>query len=1068
MIIETLKIWIAQSESWQTFIDFKLPKDSIVAYPFLKRPDDFYISLFGSLYEILENPAIETEKILSVAKGLEIYSLQGKGDNFNGVDRANNILFSAGLYYLADYSSSASILANIFYFENYTEDIEFFLLSFLNRKKLEGNEYRDLFDSFLKTGNQESFAELLKNIQEKKEHYFKYDPHLFSLYYLTERILLKFQKSNIWTDLLEQNNNKDFWKDYIQKSISKKFPIWDFFPSQKEALEQGLLGDYKSIALQTPTSSGKTAISELLIYDEIKNNPECKILYLAPFRALASELKQTFGKNLANLGISSKTIYGGDVPTLEERKAIKNVNLLISTPEKFMAIENIESNFSNQFSMVICDEGHLLGAKGNRGLSYELLLSRFKKEGDKKFVFLSAIVPNIKDINQWLGGDDQPVVESDYRATEIEYAFLEESKYSSSKNPKFTLNVNPLNEEKQYYLNKFLTKDDLSYKHISPKLKFTSTKLDTSGLSKSAIIALKSLNSGSVALFAPTKGPQGVNGLGKQLISQIDKKQALFKHLNPKENSQENSNLKEYFQIIFGEEYLLTKIVDYSILFHHGDLPQYVREVVEDYVREEKIKLIVCNTTLAEGVNLPIRTIVVHTTERFNPETERREKLNLRDLKNLFGRAGRAGKETKGLIIVSNKGDFEIVEKVIKNKELQEVEGYLYEIIKIIHKNIQDKSITLTNEILDRQNEEFKELTDVIDKAIIDLLEKTTTIENIEIEVQELIQQTFAFHQANDEERDTLKTLIQLRGDKIEQHFENNNFQLIKKSGSSIRLYEELENKLDIENDIWINLENSSSDEWLDFILEIVFGLSSIKYQLKRFNERNFKGTVKKSDIINNYSKYKVSLVEFFEDISISNLVLKSDLAEDVFKKFEVVFPEKLMKILRKAQHEKKRYLKIEDIKQAIKLWIQGRWFQEIAENVSSSDIDISLRLINQFIGYNLQSVISSIIHIVEMKLKKDGKEMSNTALDFPQYLQYGLQNRMELDLIEIGFTDRIGVLELSKILNNVEYSEQKEFRNYLNENNDQIFNSIKNKIPNIVLDKIKRTFSFLEYENIR
>ncbi len=1006
MISDKLKLWIAQSESWQTYIDFKLPEDSIAAYDFLKRPEDFYISLFGSLYEVLENPKIEEEKILSVAKGMEIYSLKNKRDSFSGVSQSNNILFSAGLYYLANYSSSASLLANIFTFEDYQEDIEKFLLSFLNRKRLDQNLYRNLLNKFLETGNQNSIIELLDIIKAKKDKYYKNDPHLFSLYYLTERILLKFKESNIWTDLLKQNISVSFWREYIEKSISKKFPVWDFFPSQKIALEQGLLKEFKSIALQTPTSSGKTAISELLIYNEWKKNPQCRILYLAPFRALASELKQTFGKNLANLRISSKTIYGGDIPTLDEKKAIQNVNLLISTPEKFIAIKNIDPDFSRNFSMIICDEGHLLGEQGNRGLNYELLLSQFKKENNKKFVFLSAIVPNIVDVNDWLGGNEETVIRSDYRATEIEYAFLKESQYSTKNSPRFDLEINPLSEiPKKYILYKFLTEDDLSYKKISPKQKKESVAIDDDLKSKSAIIALKSLNSGSVALFAPTKGPLGISGLVDELISQIDKKPDLFKHLNFKERSDDKSDLKEYFKVIFGEDYLLTKITDYSILFHHGDLPQYVRDVIEDYVREEKIKLVICTNTLAEGINLPIRTIVIHTTRRDNRDDI--SKINLRDLKNLFGRVGRAGKETKGLVIIPNPKDFSIVEKVIKDQELQKVEGYLYEILKIIHKNIQAKKITLTNAILEVQSEEFKERIDVIDKAIIDLLEENISVESIEEKIENLIKETFAYYQANEEEKKTLNTIIQLRGKKIKQYIENTNFQFIKKSGSNLRLYEELEEKLDLENDFWINLENASNDEWMDSILRTVFDLPSIKYQFQKFNEKNFKKAIDK-------------------------------------------------------------YLKIEDIKKTIKLWINGKWFEEISKEVCSDDIDISLRLINQFIGYNLQSVITSIIHIAELKLKEDEKVISGTILDFPQYLQYGLKNKIELYLMELGFTDRIGIIALSKELSGLEFSDPQELRNYLNLNNQQALNSIKDKLPRIVYDGIEKSLNFLKYDFIK
>ncbi|MDD2785598.1 MAG: DEAD/DEAH box helicase [Patescibacteria group bacterium] len=1067
MISDKLKLWIAQSESWQTYIDFKLPEDSIAAYDFLKRPEDFYISLFGSLYEVLENPEIEEEKILSVAKGMEIYSLKNKRDSFSGVSQSNNILFSAGLYYLANYSSSASLLANIFTFEDYQEDIEKFLLSFLNRKSLDQNLYRDLLNKFLKTGNQIYFIELLNKITAQKDKYFINDPHLFSLYYLTERILLKFKKSNIWTDLLEQNIDVSFWRGYIEKSISKKFPVWDFFPSQKIALEQGLLKEFKSIALQTPTSSGKTAISELLIYNEWKKNPQCRILYLAPFRALASELKQTFGKNLADLTIFSKTIYGGDIPTLDEKKAIQNVNLLISTPEKFIAIKNIDPDFSRNFSMIICDEGHLLGEQGNRGLNYELLLSQFKKENNKKFVFLSAIVPNIVDINNWLGGNEETVIRSDYRATEIECAFLKESPYSTEKSPRFDLEINPLSEiPKKYILYKFLTEDDLSYKKISPKKKKESVAIDNDLKSKSAIIALKSLNSGSVALFAPTKGPLGISGLVDELISQIDKKPDLFKHLNLKERSDDKSDLKEYFKVIFGEDYLLTKITDYSILFHHGDLPQCVRDVIEDYVREEKIKLVICTNTLAEGINLPIRTIVIHTTRRDNRDDI--SKINLRDLKNLFGRVGRAGKETKGLVIIPNPKDFSIVEKVIKDQELQKVEGYLYEILKIIHKNIQAKKITLTNEILEVQPEEFKERVDVIDKAIIDLLEENISVESIEEKIENLIKETFAYYQANEEEKKTLNTVIQLRGKKIKQYIENTNYQYIKKSGSNLRLYEELEEKLDLENDIWTNLENASNDEWLDFILEIVFSLSSIKYQLQKFNEKNFNCMIDRKKIFPKYNEYKNILKNIFEDTESKKLVFKNQIVEaDPTDNF-LNFPENLERILNRALEKRKKYITPIDIKKTIKLWMNGKWFEEISKEVCSDNINASLRLINQFMGYNLQSAITSIIHITELKLKEDKKVISGTILDFPQYLQYGLKNKIVLYLMELGFTDRIGIIALSKELSGLEFSEPQELRNYLNLNNQQVLNSIKDKLPRIVYDGIEKSLNFLEYDFIK
>ncbi len=996
MINNILKKWIAQSESWQTFIDFKLPSDSIARYDFLNRPDDFYISLFGNVYNILEEPDLNSDEILSIAKGLEIYSLKNKKEKFIGVNQADNILISSGLYYLANYSASASILANLFNFDDFATDIEKFLLSFLRRKNIENNQYRILLDNYLYTGENKHLEELLAKVVEGKNHFYSFSPHLFFIYYLTESILIKFKQSNIWIDLLKFNN-KEHWNDYVQQSIKKKFPVWDFFPSQKLAFEKGVLNEYISIALQTPTSSGKTAICELLIYNEIKNNPDLKILYLAPFRALASELKKTFGRNLAKLNISSKTIYGGDIPTAEERNIIQGVDLLISTPEKFVAIENIEPGFSEKFNLIICDEGHLLDDKGNRGLSYELLLSRLKKDGNKKFVFLSAIIPNIDNINTWLGGSDESIVKSNYRATEIEYAFL---KVSDNTKKKYELLVNPLSDfPKKYTLYKFITEEDLSYKvQLKTKEKI---EYDKSEKSKSAIITLKALESGSVALFAPTKGGKsGVESLSEEIIRQIEIKPHIFNKPYV-ENDIVKQNLKEYFNIIFGNNYLLTTAVEYGFLFHHGDLPQYVREIIEEHISSGKIKLIVSTRTLAEGVNLPIKTIVIHSTRWYNPETEEQESIKLRDLKNLFGRAGRAGRETKGLVIVPNTKDHENVKKVIKEEQIEKVEGFLYQIIKSLTK----RKLEISMEILENLRQKDKLLIDTIDKSIIDLLGEDVDVDQLETEIENLIKETFASYQSGEEEQKTLKSLISLRGEKLKPYIENGEFVIIKKSSSTIRMYEELVNLINIDDEIWTNADNPLNEHWINLIFSILSHSSIIQYKLEEFNKINIKN--------------------------------------------------------------EEKFLSLSDIKNCVKFWIQGNWFNEISQQCLGN-IGLALKIINSFVGFELQNIISSIIHIAESKLKDNEKEISRTILNFPKFLCYGLNSQLQLDLMEIGFTDRIGILELSKILEgNIDYSEAYELKIIFHNNDEQIIKNIKDNVPEISLKKIVETFNYFDFEII-
>jgi len=1004
MISKTLSLWIAQSESWQTFVDFNLPEDSIAKYPFLNRPDDFYISLFGEVYDILENLDEKKDDILSVAKGLEIFSLKKKKDSFIGVNQPNNILFAAGLYYLSDYSASAYILANLYDTANYEREIDKFVLSFLKRKLDDENIYNKLLNQYLNTGDEKFIKELLQLIEQQKNNSYKYNPYEFSVFFLAESILKKFSNHNIWADLLKHNSN-EHWNSYIKKTVKKTFPVWDFFPSQKTALEKGILNSLQSIALQTPTSSGKTAICELLIYDEYKKNPNCKILYLAPFRALAAELRQSFGRNLSRLGISSKTIYGGNIPTGAEKELIQNVTLLISTPEKFMALENSISDILKDYTMIICDEGHLLD-DGNRGLNYELLLSRLKSQKDvtRKFIFISAIIPNIAKINEWLGGSEETVVRSNYRATEIEYGFL---KPFDDSNNNFILDVNPFKTIPQNYkLNKFLTINDFTYtQQLKTKTKEKVYKFSSVN-AKSVAIALKSLNSGSVALFTPTKGGStGVLPLAKELISQINIGLNLPRPSDfIKKDSKVQIHLKEYFEIIFGKTYLLTQIIEFGALFHHGDLPQYVREVIEESIRKEEIKFIICTNTLAEGVNLPIRTIVINSARRFNEDLNRLMPLNKRDLKNLFGRAGRAGKETKGLIIVTNPNDFDIIEDVIKEQNLEDVNGHLYSIISIISKNVIERRLTLTNEILEAQDEKFKELIDVIDISIIDMLGEEINPDELQQTIQNLINETFAKFQSDDSEIKTLNNLINLRGERIKPLFVSNEFKYIKQSGSTIRGYNEIKDNLDLNNSIWEELTDPTNGKWLKFLIDDkISNLSVVKYKLAEFNKRN------------------------------------------------------------------KTKLTFKEIKTAIKLWIEGNWFENISV-VCQNDIDTSLRLINSFIGYQIQSVAASIIRNIEMRFEEDkDKIISQTILNFPQYLLYGVKTPLQLDLIEIGFSDRTGIIELSKLLTErkFEYSELQRLKGYLRKNREKLLKDLLKQIPSISYDKTNESFRFLTFRNM-
>jgi helicase len=93
----------------------------------------------------------------------------------------------------------------------------------------------------------------------------------------------------------------------------------------------------------------------------------------------------------------------------------------------------------------------------------------------------------------------------------------------------------------------------------------------------------------------------------------------------------------------------------YGIAFHHGDLPVDVREEIEQAYRDGLIRVLACTTTLAEGVNLPIKTFILGYHQTWGGK----HRLSVRDFKNIIGRAGRALLETEGRVILVRHPEFD-------------------------------------------------------------------------------------------------------------------------------------------------------------------------------------------------------------------------------------------------------------------------------------------------------------------------------------------------------------------------------------------------------------------------
>jgi helicase len=833
---KNLKKWVAGSEAYVTSQKFGVDRENLPKIPFLRRRFDYYLGLLSRATELSKlvkegNPGLTELK--NIAKGFGYFTDAEDDELFGFKGKYEHLIRSIIAFLGEDFTTSllSAKKIDISLFEN---EKEIFITNLLTRRSLESTEIGQKFLQFYVDGDPE-FWKLIETVFPVDcSDVVSLDPedYLFTLF--SSAFLYKVALSNTRT-LLDKHIPKELIDTYLKNIIDNNPEFLYLFPSQEQAIKQGILTQFGVVSLQTPTSSGKTALCELVIFQRALNF-KSKTLFLVPFRALATELKHGMGARLKKLGLSVEVMYGGNFKDEDDRTDFADVDLLIITPEKFGAIMQFDNSIIENFELIICDEGHLLESEG-RGLNYELILTRFKDLGieKRKIIYASAIIPNIEDVHLWLDGSSENIIKSDYRAAELNFSFLtaqnKRTKGGQNRKVGFTLEVNPTKSmPEKFWIYKFLTGNDYKFKNS------TTGNLNTYSLNSavklSVLTSLKALNFGKVAIFTTQKSYL------RNLVAESVKQSGLLLGVPSAFDKSDNtymSNLSEFFKEYVGDNFELVESCRLGILYHHGDLPQVVREKVEAAIKKNFASLLICTSTLAEGVNLPVDTLVLHTVRRFNPESEKLEYLTKREVKNIVGRAGRAGFSNQGIVISANPAEFSYLRNVIDDVGIEEIESYFYQIVVAITKHCDKNDISIQDLLKSIDDPGFWKWIDAIDEAIIGAMSEDGTIDKSKIE--SLYQKTFAFLKSNPDERSKLSELFNIRTDFMNSV--EGRALGISASGCNFRMYESFEKLVDMQAVKEIYSDENETFSYYDLFWAIVVESTEFKNGLDSFNERN-------------------------------------------------------------------------------------------------------------------------------------------------------------------------------------------------------------------------------------
>jgi helicase len=375
----------------------------------------------------------------------------------------------------------------------------------------------------------------------------------------------------------------------------------ELWPAQSSALLEGLL-DGRSLVVSAPTSSGKTLIAEILMTSRLLKEGG-KAVYLVPLRALASQkLDELRRWETVGLKIASST---GDFDRYD--RWLSDYDIIIMTYEKCDALlrRRDQIGWLRDIQVVIADEIHLVGDPG-RGPNLEVVLTRFKLINPEiQFLALSATISNADDLAEWLGAK---LVKSDWRPVPLlQGVFYDGAIYYE-------------NGEVKEISGNVMSGDPL------------------------ALLCADTLNEGGqVLVFASTR---------RQAVSMARKLSslALTRHSHAKALMEISRSIRRADDATpLTEE--LSEILVRGVGFHHAGLPSTARTALEKAFKDRTLRVLVSTTTLAAGLNLPARRVIIPDLMRYEFGYGR-QPIPVLEYHQMAGRAGRPGLDEKGEAVV--------------------------------------------------------------------------------------------------------------------------------------------------------------------------------------------------------------------------------------------------------------------------------------------------------------------------------------------------------------------------------------------------------------------------------
>jgi len=374
--------------------------------------------------------------------------------------------------------------------------------------------------------------------------------------------------------------------------------IAELYPPQAECVAKGIF-EGNNLLVAIPTASGKTLVAEMAMHQHVAKGGKC--LYIVPLKALASEKYDEFRGKGVRVGIST-----GDFDRRDD--SLGRNDIIVATSEKVDSLLRNSTRWLDGISLLVVDEVHLIDSV-DRGPTLEMVIAKMRyRNPNMQVLALSATIGNPQSLAGWL---DAELVTGSWRPVDLlQGVFCDHAIH-------FHDTTQPVPTVSKNYDDLNLCLDTIA--QGGQCLVFVSSRRNAEAFAKRAASAINS-------------DADRLGELAERLTSIAE---------------------TEMDKVLAG-------CVAKGAAFHHAGLRRETRGLIEGGFRRGLIKCISSTPTLAAGLNLPARRVIIRDYLRYSVEGGM-QPIPVREYHQMAGRAGRPHLDPYGeaVLIAKDPGQVE-------------------------------------------------------------------------------------------------------------------------------------------------------------------------------------------------------------------------------------------------------------------------------------------------------------------------------------------------------------------------------------------------------------------------